>query len=1720
MEVPLNSCLLVHNSGGHGGGAYGCALTNCTLTGNDGWYGGGANSCALAHCSVRVNSAERGGGVCYGAATDCDVSRNWAYNLKGTYCLGGGSYSATLDNCTLTGNQAFVAEIAYGGGAYEGTLNNCTLTGNFAYDGGGGAYSAGLNNCTLSDNSAYSHGGGVFGSTLNNCTLTGNSATYSGGGVFGGRLTSCIVYFNTARQWPNYENCIFDYSCTTPLPAGGTGNFADDPQLASATYLSAGSPCRGTGSSAHARGADIDFEPWGSPPSVGCDEYYVGTLTGALTVAASAAFTTFPTDFEVDLTAHINGHPAASSWDFGDGAAVNNRPYASHAWATPGDYRVVLSAYNASNPAGVSATVLVHVVSQPVHYVALSSSNPVPPFTSWSTAATNIQDAVDAVTMEGALILVNDGVYQTGGRAMHGTLTNRVAVKKRMTVRSVNGPTLTTIVGFQVPGTTNGNGAVRCVYLASGASLCGFTLTNGATREVYDDTRQGGGGGVCCESATSVVSNCVVAGNSAYYGGGGVCGGQLINCFLSDNSSDDYGGGAFESTLFNCTLARNSADNNGGGAYSSILNSCTLTAGSAYAGGGASQSTLNNCTLRGNVAQLGGGAVVSRLDNCTLAGNRAGEGGGVWDATLNNCALSGNSAITGGGAASGTLINCTLTGNSAESQGGGTAGATLTIPGSPTPCTLKNCIVYFNTAPTEANYSRSDLSYCCTTPLPTGGLGNISTDPQLASTSHLSAVSPCRGAGNAAYASGIDIDGELWTAPPSIGCDEYHPGAVAGPLNVAIGATYTNVAVGYSLDFTAWIEGRTSASVWEFGDGMVVSNRPSLTHAWVPAGDYHVVLTAYNESHPRGVSETLTVHVVEGKYFVRADSVTSESPYSSWATAAANIQDAVDAAVVGGTILVSNGIYATGGRVIFGALTNRVAADKPVTIQSVNGPSFTVIRGHQVPGTTNGDGAVRCVYLATGAALSGFTLTGGATRSHGDWLREGCGGGLWCSSWNAKVSNCVLRGNSANYHGGGAYSGQLHNCALTENSAFYGGGGACNSTLQNCTLTGNFANYDGGGALSGTLHDCTLSTNSAGYNGGGASESELNNCILTGNLANYYGGGAYAGTLNKCMLSGNSAYAGGGASSYVGDWFGSEVTSSTFSDEAAALNNCVLSGNSAGYGGAAYVALLRNCTLAGNSATNSGGGAYHSTLNNCIAYFNTAPEGPNWSGNYSPLNFCCTTPQHAGTGNITNAPLFMDTNGWSNLRLQSNSPCINAGDNANAPGSTDLDGFPRIIAGTVDIGAYEFLTPGGWPPVVLAHPQDLRVNIGDTARFSVVAESPLAMDYQWLFNSTAIPDATNATLNLQDVQLEDAGVYAVVASNLLGSVTSSNAVLTVNRPPVANASATTSPVISPNGVEATVVLDGSRSSDPDGDPLTYLWSLVAPEPGEGGSTPIATGIVAVVTLPVGAHSLVLEVGDGLAQSSATVGVEVLTTVQAVQRLIASVQDSQLDRWRKVALNVQLCLAKVCLERDRPLAALIQLKVFQRKVQRLVECKDPALAGQWIADAQAIIDAIKAGCPSGSPLARLLELVRACDLPPQLRSLLESRLEAAIAAAEAGDASGATAALEGLLAASASGLGSWNPDLNAVIADEVSAAIQDQQAGERGRLRVVATDRPGHVRMQFRGEAGQRHLVEASTNLVDWEVIGVAVEPGDGSYEFEDHQARMAPSRFYRIKRVP
>lgn len=65
-----------------------------------------------------------------------------------------------------------------------------------------------------------------------------------------------------------------------------------------------------------------------------------------------------------------------------------------------------------------------------------------------------------------------------------------------------------------------------------------------------------------------------------------------------------------------------------------------------------------------------------------------------------------------------------------------------------------------------------------------------------------------------------------------------------------------------------------------------------------------------------------------------------------------------------------------------------------------------------------------------------------------------------------------------------------------------------------------------------------------------------------------------------------------------------------------------------------------------------------------------------------------------------------------------------------------------------------------------------------------------------------------------------------------------------------------------------VILDGSGSSDPDGDPLTFTWT---------GPFGTATGISPTVTLPLGSHIISLTVFDGQATDSDTVMITVVDT---------------------------------------------------------------------------------------------------------------------------------------------------------------------------------------------------------------------------------------------------
>src|SRR6185437_9437527 len=78
-------------------------------------------------------------------------------------------------------------------------------------------------------------------------------------------------------------------------------------------------------------------------------------------------------------------------------------------------------------------------------------------------------------------------------------------------------------------------------------------------------------------------------------------------------------------------------------------------------------------------------------------------------------------------------------------------------------------------------------------------------------------------------------------------------------------------------------------------------------------------------------------------------------------------------------------------------------------------------------------------------------------------------------------------------------------------------------------------------------------------------------------------------------------------------------------------------------------------------------------------------------------------------------------------------------------------------------------------PVITSQPTNQNVSIGATANFSAAATG--ATSFQWRFNGVDIPNKTNATLQVANVQTNNAGYYEVIAKNATGWVPSQMAYL-------------------------------------------------------------------------------------------------------------------------------------------------------------------------------------------------------------------------------------------------------------------------------------------------------------------------------------------------------
>ncbi len=507
---------------------------------------------------------------------------------------------------------------------------------------------------------------------------------------------------------------------------------------------------------------------------------------------------------------------------------------------------------------------------------------------------------------------------------------------------------------------------------------------------------------------------------------------------------------------------------------------------------------------------------------------------------------------------------------------------------------------------------------------------------------------------------------------------------------------------------------------------------------------------------------------------------------------------------------------------------------KPVAITGPGAANLTI----------SGNKAVRDFYIGSGfsqnlslvVSIGGVTITGG---------NQQYGSGLF-SSATLTLNNTTISNNTATNNGGGGLYNTgaltLNNCTVSNNTTVTGndgstaGGGLLNLsngtvTVTGCTFTGNTAPGTGnkagsGGAISNsgtmTITGGTFISNSCGSDGGAIYSDGImtvTNTTLSANVAGSDGGAIRAGeydgystlTMTDSTVSGNTASSEGGGVDGTFSAFVT-ITNSTFTSNVAgtiggALGydnsqlfltndtftaNRITTTNTSGGGGAIYLeepVTLQNDIIAGNLR----GSASSTTANDILGTINSASSfnliGAGGAGGLiNGVNSNQVGVTSPGLGALANNGGPTQT-----VALLPGSPAIGRGSvSFVTAGETDQRGLPRIVNGTVDLGAFESQAPSASTFTVTGFPTSIQAGGAGTITVTAkLAAGGVATGYTGTVHFTSsdlqavLP--TNYTFVAADngvhtfnITLKTAGSQSVTASDTVtGAITGTQSAITV-----------------------------------------------------------------------------------------------------------------------------------------------------------------------------------------------------------------------------------------------------------------------------------------------------------------------------------------------------
>ena len=397
----------------------------------------------------------------------------------------------------------------------------------------------------------------------------------------------------------------------------------------------------------------------------------------------------------------------------------------------------------------------------------------------------------------------------------------------------------------------------------------------------------------------------------------------------------------------------------------------------------------------------------------------------------------------------------------------------------------------------------------------------------------------------------------------------------------------------------------------------------------------------------------------------------------------------------------------------------------------------------------NSFSVLKAIGLPDALVLDGFAITGGNGSLTINF--NGSGGGLKNISSNISVINCSFVNNSAVREGGAVYN--THS----------------NSTFYNCIFSGNSspngaaiynANVGEGANSSPTIGNCSFSDNTGAaiynFGEGGNASPTISNCNFINNGQGIFNFGKKSSLQNAGTAS-------------------PTIFNCSFTDDQ--IVN-VANNSSTSPGGSVASPSFYNCSFVGFSPIVNQGtdGVARPTLVNCIVWGNIGNVNSITTISYSIVKNSFA----GGSWNISNGidgghnldadPMFVDAaNG--NLRLQTCSPAIDAGNTSVLKVSPDLGGNNRVINSIIDMGAYE--TPAGldiYPPTVKTKNISLGLNANGLASIIAINVNDGSTDNCGILSMSVSPSSFNCsnvgpntvTLTVNDINGNSATGQATV----------------------------------------------------------------------------------------------------------------------------------------------------------------------------------------------------------------------------------------------------------------------------------------------------------------------------------------------------------------------